>query len=150
LAYSFASDFLYIAATRWMLSLVTRTEGTFKNILILTANTLLGVLLFAYPILLGVFLIWQLNFQAMGIGLAGASTLNFIDLITCSVFFILAIIMIVHRLFWPIIERPLYSIQRYAIEKKAWLWGVGGALLLHPPGLAGLFKWVFVKTMEGH
>jgi hypothetical protein len=76
LAYSFTSDFLYIAVTRWMLSVISGAENIIKASGVLLLNALLGIFLFAYPVLLGVFLIWKLDFQAMAIGIAGTSMFN--------------------------------------------------------------------------
>jgi hypothetical protein len=56
--------------------------------------------------------------------------------------------MLLHRLFWPVIERPLYAVQRYAVEKKEWLWVVGAALLFHRPGLRSFLSWVVTKLFD--
>jgi len=43
------------------------------------------------------------------------------------------LLLLVHRLFWPAIQRPLYAVYRFnPIKEKKWLFTIGVALLLFP------------------
>jgi hypothetical protein len=75
----------------------------------------------------------------IGEGLEQLANLNFVNALLCSVFFATAAWMLAHRLLWPMLERPVYALQRYGvIRKKALLWGVATALWFGPKGMEGV------------
>ena len=139
-ALSFGSDILYIALTRWMLRKVSVQIRMPKMIGILLLNALLAVVLAAGPFLLGVIeLIGAVKLNApasvgaFGIGLMFGTVLNFVDIIACSVFLLLLAFMLLHRLLWPVLERPIYACARFGIIKeKKLLWALGVAFLFVP------------------
>jgi hypothetical protein len=50
---------------------------------------------------------------------------------------LLALILLLHRLFWPAVQRPLYAVYRYAplnapLKEKKWMLTIGVALLFLP------------------
>jgi hypothetical protein len=107
-------------------------------------NLLLLCLLLFGPIALG--------FQLTKYWESGSSTiafsvmLNAIDLLAGSAALILGLALLVHRLLWPIFEKPLYALQRYeVIRNKRLLWGVGLALAFLPTHLT----LDVVKTLMG-
>jgi hypothetical protein len=61
---------------------------------------------------------------------------NAIDVLVGSTAFFLALLLLLHRLFWPAIQRPLYAIYRFApVKQKKWLFRIGFALLVLPKHL---------------
>ena len=55
---------------------------------------------------------------------------NSLDVLAGSAAFILAALLLLHRLFWPMIQRPLYAVYRFSpIKQKKWLVGIGFGLI---------------------
>ena len=137
---SFGCDILYIALTRWMLRKASEQIRLPKMVGILLLNVLLALILATGPFLLGLIeVIGAVKFNApaivgaFGIGLMFGTVLNFVDIVACSVFLLLLTFMLVHRLLWPVLERPIYAGARFGIIKeKKLLWGLGVALLFVP------------------
>jgi hypothetical protein len=137
---SSGSDFCYIALTRWMLRKASELKHWVGILGIVLLNCLLGLGLFLGPIVFGGLVIWTanqgfevakvnqvspVNLITVGIMLGGPA-LNTIDLLACALFFFLMLIMLLHRLLWPILESPIYLFQRYGfIKHKAWLAAAG-------------------------
>jgi hypothetical protein len=58
---------------------------------------------------------------------------NFINFMAGFAALFLSLLLLVHRLFWPASQRPLYAIYRFSpIKEKKWLFSLGIALLLLP------------------
>jgi hypothetical protein len=128
---SFGCDVSYVALTRGMLRRAS-SGGTGYALLFLVAGNLLalGVLLLG-PIFLG---LWVSRYW-LGAGAAiGLSfCLNAVDFFAGSAALFVAASLVVHRLLWPLVERPLYALQRYhVITNKKLLWTAGLALALLP------------------
>jgi hypothetical protein len=95
---------------------------------IVLLDCLLGIILFLGPLVMGGAVIAHVNNQgspvsmiAAGIAITGPA-LNTIDLLACLLFFALMAIMLLHRLLWPILEGPIYMVQRFGlIKRKGWL-----------------------------
>jgi hypothetical protein len=148
---SFLTDVTYIALTRWMLRWVSDTRSLWKTIAIILANTLLAVLMLVPPVAIGVWILLRSAGRTaptfIGAGLIMGVTLNTIDLLACSVFFLVLLAVLIHRLVWPFVERPVYAAARYGIlNNKTLLWGVAGILLLAPRG-ASILKLVLSKLL---
>ena len=59
--------------------------------------------------------------------------LNSIDFVVAFAAVVVAVLLLLHRLFWPLIQRPLYAVCRYApLRHKKFMWGVGVTLLFAP------------------
>jgi hypothetical protein len=133
-------DILYVQFIRWLLQRIS-TASThsqiYHGLLLASMSALLALTLFAVPIALGVILIHYAH-SVTGIGIAGfvlifSWVFNLITLLTCFLGFLLAFTILLHRLFWPLLQRPLYGFQRFGIiKKKKLLWSVGIFLLLLP------------------
>jgi hypothetical protein len=124
LGVSFVCDVSYVALTRWMLKRVSATGRMREAALMVAVNLLILFLLFLGPIKLGVkvFQYWQ----GAGAIIVVSLLLNAIDLFAGSAALLLGVSLLIHRLFWPILEKPLYAIQRYqVIRNKKLLWGRG-------------------------
>jgi hypothetical protein len=56
------------------------------------------------------------------------------SLFVCVLGLILGCVVLLHHLFWPVLQRPLYAFQRYeVIKRKPLLWTIGISLLLLTP-----------------
>jgi hypothetical protein len=124
-------DFLFIALTRVMLARAAESNSFIKIAGLAVGNACLATLLFIAP-LVGSF---QLALSppawlaANTLYLVGAS--NFLDALVSLTWFLIAILMLFHRLFWPLIERPVYALFRHRIfsEQKKLVFLSGVALL---------------------
>jgi len=144
---SFAFDVLYIALTRWMLRQASEITQLYSIVGIILLDCLLGIILFVGPIALGFLLIAKFHGQAMSAGIMLVSALNSVDLVACSVFLALMLLMLLHRLAWPLVERPIYACARYGVlRRKKLLWAVGVALILAPQGVA-FWNWILGKSL---
>jgi hypothetical protein len=56
--------------------------------------------------------------------------INGVFVITATIFVGLSVLMILHNLFWPALDRPIYSLQKLGIAKRSKLLGTLGALLI--------------------
>jgi hypothetical protein len=133
---SFASDVLYISVTRWMLRRTSEMKRLYEIIGIIVLDCLLAVVLVFLPAVLGGLLIELTSLPMVGSPFMLAVMFNLGDIVACSVFFVLMVLMLAHRLLWPILERPIYAVQRFGmIRRKALLWSIGGALWFGPKGV---------------
>jgi hypothetical protein len=138
-ALSFSCDVLFIALTRWMLRKASEMKRLYETIGIILLNSALGLCLFYIPISLGLLLIKfpSQRIQIISVVIMMGSALNFVDILACSVFLLLLLFILLHRLVWPIIERPVYACARYGvINNKTLLWLAGSGLILAPEGPA--------------
>lgn len=76
-----------------------------------------------------------IRFAWFGIGMALVAACNFLDILASSVFLLLMILMLTHRLLWPLMERPLYAFKRFGvIRQKKVLWAFAVTLMFGPSG----------------
>lgn len=128
---SFACDVCYVALTRWMLRRVAKGASNYWIALMVPTNLVsLGLLLLG-PIALGIAV--SRYWQTAGSAIMLSFCLNAVDIFAGSAALILALTLLSHRLFWPVIQRPLYAFQRYrVITNKKFLWAAGLALATLP------------------
>lgn len=128
---SFIFDVSYVALTRWMLLKVSAGGRGYAVALLVAANFSILCLLLLGPLFLGV---WVSRYwPGGGATIALSFFLNAIDLFAGSAAFLLGLALLIHRFIWPLVERPLYALQRYGvIGNKKLLWGLGVALTLIP------------------
>jgi hypothetical protein len=72
---------------------------------------------------------------------------NSIDIVLVLATLIVAGLLLAHRVVWPLIERPLYAIQRIELvdrgewkKRKSWLWAFGVFLIVI--AIPGLPSWI--------
>jgi len=138
---SFASDFIFIATTRMILRFSSDLYSVWRIAAVVVLNCVLGVALFILPFLQPVYLARLhapkefVRFQyysawsviAVGWQVAG---FNAIDIIIVLVFTVLAILLLAQRIIWPVISRPLYSLQAIGVARRRKLVGAAGITLL--------------------
>jgi hypothetical protein len=130
-AVSLISDICYVAITRWMLRRVAANSRMLGVVSMIAANLLVLCLLVLGPIELGLklFKYWE-NGSAV---ILFSFYLNAIDFVAGSTALILGIALLAHRLLWPVVEKPLYALQRYeVVRNKKLLWAAGLALTFLP------------------
>lgn len=132
LGWSFVSDVLFIALTRWILRRITSIDKIYTVLVLLAADFGFLVILVLAPVEIGVnFLpLWPL----LGLLIMCCFVLNSVDILFCLVSLLILFLLAVHRLLWPLLERPLYAFARHGmIRKKKLLWTFGLALIfIHP------------------
>lgn len=75
--------------------------------------------------------------------------INVAFVLTPVIFFIMAILLLLHRLMWPMIERPLEKLHRIGITKHPWIIFLAGTFLIAfgVGGLDAVLKvWRFLKS----
>jgi hypothetical protein len=124
-------DLIYIALTRFILRRISGIDHIPEILLMIFLNLLALVISVLGPIYAG---LWLAKYAP----LAGAMVFfsfafNSIDLLAGFAALLLATLLLLHRLFWPAVQRPLYAIYRFApIKEKKWLVRIGIALLILP------------------
>jgi hypothetical protein len=123
------SNVAFIALTRWILRKASCHQSLFMICIMLFGNLLLGATLLLIP-----YSIFFFTVKASGYYIIIASLIcliayssNILDAIVSSIFLVIALLMIVHRLFWPLLERPMYAFNRYKIlsEQKKMVFFAG-------------------------
>ncbi|HEY6293057.1 MAG TPA: hypothetical protein VI455_16015 [Terriglobia bacterium] len=136
-AWSFIFDVTFIAVTRWALKWSAAMDSFAAIAAVVLVNGGLGALLVGSP-----FLLLKLSpnsAETWGAGLSIAAYSNTIDFVAASVFLILALTLLAHRLLWPAINRPLYALQNRGVRKK--FFSLAGVTLLGYAGL-GFPVWI--------
>jgi hypothetical protein len=135
----FASDVSYIVLTRWILRRVSRIDRAPEIILAIVGNLLILVILLLAPIEIGM-KVFPLA-PTIAAVIMFSFVLNAVSFVVGSASLFLAFLLLLHRLVWPVIERPLYAIHRFGlIRNKNLLWKIGLALVTLPTdsGVSGL------------
>jgi hypothetical protein len=131
LGFSLFCDLSYIVITRWMLRRVSKIDRLHEIVLEMLLNLLVMGLALLAPIFLGLN-VFKYSPTA-GAVMFSSFLLNSIDFIAGFAALILALLLLLHRLLWPTIQRPLYTIHRFApIKNKKLLWTMGISLILLP------------------
>jgi hypothetical protein len=147
-----ASDSLFIATTRWLLRISSKLSSMRKVLGLMVGNVALASLLVVVPVLLA----W--GFRAVieilrsgsivdtitrDVGnsgpresfLASLAASNLLDGLVACIFFILLLVLLLHRLVWPTIQRPIYALATHGIFRHRKLFLVLGVTLI---GLGGI------------
>lgn len=148
IAASFGSDVLFIAATRQCLRWASEMKQSYRIAVLVLFNFIFaaGFVLVPY--------IWAFGTtmsEAIGDILAGfggdspqpptqfvlpvdivlsASASNTIDLLAASIFILLAVLLLVHRVFWPLLNRSIFRFQEVGTKGRRAILVTVGLLLL--------------------
>jgi hypothetical protein len=132
---SLLCDLIYIALTRYILRRISGVDRIPEILLMIFLNLLALVIPIFGPIYGGLAL-------AKYAPRAGAMVLfslvfNSIDVLAGFAALFLALLLLLHRLFWPAVQRPLYAVYRFApvnvpLKEKRWMFTIGLALLFLP------------------
>jgi len=139
LGISLLCDVSYIAFTRWMLRHISKTDRISGIMMPILMQIVFLALLLVFPVYMGLKIITLLGFVATALFIS--IFLNSIDIFATLAAFVVAILMLIHRLMWPILQRPIYAIQRVSlINRKGWMWSVGVMLLTY--SITGFPEWI--------
>src|ERR1700745_1792108 len=122
-----ASDSLFIAATRWLLRISSKFNSRTKILGLMVGNVSLACLLVIVPVSLawGVRSVGKIvrshdivsavNYYVAADNpnqsfLASVAASNVLDGLVACTFFILLSVLLIHRLVWPTIQRPVYAL----------------------------------------
>jgi len=110
---SFASDVAFIAFTRWLLAwTILRADAT-AILTVLLINVTLAFGLTGVPLILA----RTVNDRDTSTLLDLIGSTNIIDAIASGIWILFAIIILVHRLFWPVLSRTLYGLKSLGVLK---------------------------------
>jgi hypothetical protein len=122
---SFAADAALIALTRWILRWASTMDRYWKLLSVIVLNVALASSFVIIPLH---FAKRQRNELTLTLSLLTAA--NIVDTLAALAFVFLALLLIVHRLFWPAISRPLYFLQGIGIARRGKLFVIIGFALL--------------------
>jgi hypothetical protein len=144
-------DILFIALTRHTLRLCSDLKSTIKILAILIVNACAVVSLFLVPLhYQGAFDVFTFDLWAetRGVGVTYMSAVgyflysnlifmfevavysNFYTSVVATLFFALAVLMLIHKVTWPVIDRPVYALQEIGIARRKRLFALLGAVLI--------------------
>lgn len=140
------SDTVFVAITRKILRWTAGLDSFIKIAGLVVLNCAIAVLFIAGPIS---FLFIRLDIDLIPIaGAPGIYSLsvplhtqiillfsliamtNLMIAVSVSAFIVFALIMLVHRVLWPLVARPMYALQRVGIARRSKLLGTMGIILL--------------------
>ncbi len=113
---SLLCDLAYIALTRYVLRRIGRVDHIPEIVIMTLGNVIALAIPLLGPIYVGMALFKYARHA--GAFVLVSVMLNTIDILVGTAALFLAILLLLHRLFWPMIQRPLYAIYRYAPLKK--------------------------------
>jgi hypothetical protein len=119
-----ASDILFLSASRWFLRKAARLESAWKLLGMISLNACLGTVLVSPLLLLSVAShvdTARLADLVASVALIGAS--NITAAVISGSFLLLLSVVLVHRVFWPVISKPIYAMQRRNLVKEPRLLG---------------------------
>ena len=154
MALSFACDTLFIAGTRKVLRWAGSMEQTWKIAALIFINCLFGALLVVAPFGWGLFAlvgdaldffapkrVMVESFHDVVLSVAASNTL---DLFASLAVVILCVLLILHRVLWPLINRSVFRLQALGPNARRGLLSAAGASLIaiasHSDKLASAVK----------
>jgi hypothetical protein len=160
------SDAIFIAATRWLL----RRAAKFHNVARILGAILANISLAALLVFLPTFIAWKdlrnrvklpdklgitdaiVTYtwfsNSREIFLTTLSGSNVLDAIVACAFFILLLTLLLHRLLWPIVKRPIYVLASQGILRRRAFFLILGLLLMGAGGVSSSTLGL-VKTILG-
>ena len=129
-------DILFIMLTRWQLRWSMGFESFTKICVIILLNCIAAILLVIGPILIMILslMLWGGSDTGLSRGLETAwwvtSYSNVFGAMFALAFVFLAIIMLLHRIFWELLERPVYALQKLGLARRSKLLGTIGTILI--------------------
>jgi hypothetical protein len=131
------SDIVFVAFTRYCLRINSRLRKPIAMMLLLVANGLAGLLLCLVPVVLLRLVesrTWFRNWPHALETLLTLASSNLLDAFVGVLWVLVSAAAVAHLLVWPVLERPIYSAQRYGLVKQPKLLAAIGVLAL-------LFAW---------
>jgi hypothetical protein len=147
-----ACDFFFIAFTRRVLNWASASMSFIKIGIIAVGTVLIGVSLVLVPWGIGSWLSTGGPISNPGeqvLLFLGAS--NLLDALVSFAWLAVAVIMLLHRLAWPMIERPIYALYRHQVftKQRKIVFFSGIALLTFAFPFVGALVQSVVKAVQG-
>jgi hypothetical protein len=126
---SFAADLIFVAFTRIVLRSASHEARPFRIVNLIAINLALAMLLLALPQAVGDYW-WQSPssgdddnswlglLRLFGIFLKMFAATNGLDAFIALIFILISLLMLTHVLVWPLLQRPVYALQRLGIVKR--------------------------------
>lgn len=126
-------DLSYIVLTRWILRRISKIDRVHEIVLQALVSLLILATLVWAPISFGARI--GRYFPMAGGAVLFSFVLNSVDVVVGLAALMLALLLLLHRLVWPTVKRPIYAMERFGlIKRKKLLWTAGIVLVLptHP------------------
>ena len=147
---SVLADICFIAFFRWVLGKIAASRSTGPIILCLIAVTVITALLIGPAV---TFLLTpRREMESWVFVLVYISLTNVVDAACLLLLALVMLLLLAHRLCWPLIKRPIYAANRKQFIKNSKLLGALGAmLLLYAFPNNPLVKWIthFLPFLKG-
>jgi hypothetical protein len=160
------SDAIFITATRWLLRKVSSFRSVLKILGTMVANILLAGLLVLLPAFVAwreirgrvgppdepgvrnliVWYTWDSN--AREIFLTTLAGSNALDALVASTFFILLLLLLIHRSVWPAVKRPTYALASRGIIQRRGFFFILGLILVGAGGVSSSAIAVLKKVLQ--
>jgi hypothetical protein len=134
---SFAGDVLFVALTRIVLRLAAKASSFWRIITLMFLNMTLAASLLVIPQTLGDRYWDDVGHPdmmgtafAVGLPLKIFAATNVLDAFVASIFGLLCLLMLIHRLAWPIVQRPIYSLQKLGVLRRRRLLTTAGIAVI--------------------
>lgn len=132
----FLSDILFIAISRWCLRKSSELTSGWRIASLVTLNGCIGLVLTS-PLIWSAICIIRGMALPEGqpfVGLAFLAMSNLVAGVIAFLFILFSLVALLHLAFWPILERPIYSLQRFGVARNPKLVGATSITCL-------LFAW---------
>jgi len=133
----FVCDMLFVALTRLTLTWSTKLDSVPKILTVIVVNIMAAVALYGLPDAI-VQRYWSPSSYREQVGNVAYVVMlsNCVDVAVAGIFVIVALLMLAHKLLWPMLENPLYALQRTGIiGRRRLLVTVGFTLVTLSTGL---------------
>jgi len=139
LAIGVLSDVAYIAFMRWILRRISGAERVGRISLAVVFQFLALAMMTVLPFYFGTKI--ASYSEPAGFALVLSCSVNSLDVLAILLVISMAILMLIHRLIWPTLQRLLYAVQRVPPpNRKAVMWTIGTCLLAY--SYAGIPSWI--------
>jgi hypothetical protein len=123
-------NLLFLILTRSVLERARRLDGAVNVACLIGFNVITAVLFVIIPLLLAVYF-GTVDEHRLVTFLDHVGRLNLLGVLTASVFVILAMALLVHRVLWTtVLDRPVYMLQKMGITRRRKTLGILGTGLL--------------------
>lgn len=139
LAIGVISDVSYVAFMRWMLRRISGTDHFGRILLAIAFQFFVLAMITVFPFYLGTKV--ASYSEPVGFALLLSYAVNSLDVLAILLAISITVLMLIHRLLWPALQRPLYAVQKVPLlQRKAAMWTIGTGLLAY--SYAGIPSWI--------
>ena len=142
----FVCDVVFIAITRKVLRKASVTNRSSTIVVLVLSNVVLAVLLVLPYLIERLNLIPPNRFNLLWFPLLGLT--NIFDVALALLFALLAILLLIHRLLWPLLTRTLFRMQDIGTKGRRAILAIVGSALLGTSVFGGKFPELLAKVIE--